>query len=159
MGLAGTVKNFRHKYKFRVEIDGFASADFSKVDGLEVEIKKVEHREGGSLVPNKSAGLVDFSALTLERGRTGNIDFFNWLTASVSLAAAGVGATNTGAPTPVYKRNLDIVQMDADGSVVERWTVYGAWVSKYKPGDWGGDQNEVVLEMVTLEYDFFDKTL
>jgi phage tail-like protein len=59
----------------------------------------------------------------------------------------------------VYKRNIDIVQMDRDGSVIKRWTVFGAWPTKFKPGEWGGSQNEVVVETLTLEYDFFDKTL
>lgn len=159
MGLAGTVKSFDKKFKFRVEIDGFHAADFSKVDGLELEIEKVEHYEGGALVPNKSPGLVKFSPLVLERGVTTDVDFFDWVTSVVALSAAGVGATNTGLIDPLYKRNLDVVQLDRDGVEIKRWTVYGAWPNKYKAGDWGGDQNEVVVESMTLEYDYFDKTL
>lgn len=159
MSLASTVKSFDKKFKFVVEIDGFHSAEFSKVDGLEMEIEKVEHYQGGSLVPNKSAGLVKFTPLVLERGATTDVDFFDWVTLTVSAAAAGVGATNTGLPDPLYKRNLDIVQLDRDGTELKRWTVYQAWPTKFKAGEWGGNQNEVVIEMMTLEYDFFDKTL
>jgi phage tail-like protein len=159
MGLAGTVKSFDKKFKFKVEIDGFKSADFQKASALEVEISNVEHYEGGSVVPNKSPGLVKFTPVTLERGVSKDVDFLDWVTACVALAAAGVGATNTGAPDPLYKRNLDIVQMDRDGAVVKRWTLFGAWPTKYVAGEWDNTASETVIESITLEYDFFDKTL
>lgn len=157
MGLAGTVKSFDTRFKFKVEIDGFASASFSKVSGLEVEVEPIMHHEGGSLVPNKQPGLVKFGQLTLERGVTGDRDFLNWITTVVALSAAGVGAVNTGLPTPLYKRNLDIVQMDRDGAVVKRYSVYGAWPTKYVAGEWASDANEVVVESITLEVDFWDQ--
>src|SRR3954469_13871898 len=121
MGLAGTIKSFDKKFKFKVEIDGFQFADFMKCSGLEVEIETVEHREGGSLVPNKSPGLVKFTEITLERGVTSNVDFFTWVSTVVALAAAGVGSAATGEIDPVYKRNVDIVQLDRDGSELKRW--------------------------------------
>lgn len=160
MGLAGTLRVFDPKFKFQVEIDGFKSADFSKITGLEVEIEKIEHYEGGGVVPHKQPGLVKFTPLVLERGACAqDNDFLTWVTSVVSLSAAGAGATTTGLPTPLYERNLDIVQMDRDGSAIRRWTVYGAWPTKYMAGEWGGDQNEVVIETLTLEYRFFDRTL
>lgn len=159
MGLAGTVKSFDTKLKFQVEIDGFASASFSKVSSLEFEIEKIEHYEGGSLVPNKQPGLVKFAPLTLERGVTRDVDFFNWCVDVVAPAAAGVGAVNTGLPTPLYKRNLDIVQIDRDGAVLKRWTCYGCWPTKFSAGEWDNGANEVVIESITLEMDFFDRTL
>lgn len=158
MGLAGTVKSFDTKFKFLVEIDGFSSASFSKVSGLEVEIEPIMHREGGSLVPNKQPGLVKFGQITLERGVTNDVDFLNWVTSVVALSAAGVGAVNTGLPTPLYKRNFDIVQLDRDGATLKRYTVYGAWPTKYTAGEWGSDQNEVVVESLVIECDFWDRS-
>ena len=158
MGLAGTVKSFDKKFKFQVEIDGFKSAAFAKCSGLDIEIANVEHREGGSLVPNKSPGLVTFPPITLERGASSDVDFFTWISSVVSTAAAGVGATATGLPDPLYKRNVDIVQLDRDGSELKRWTLFNAYPTKAHFGEWDNSANEVVMETITLEYDFFDKT-
>lgn len=159
MGLTGSLKVFDIKPSFQVEIDGFLSAEFSKATGLEVEIEKIEHREGGSLVAHKQPGLVKFTDIVLERGvARGNTDFFDWVTTVVALSAAGAGATNVGLETPLYERNLDIVQLGRNGGATRRWSVYGCWPTKYVAGEWGADQNEVVMETLTLTCRWFDLT-
>lgn len=159
MGLSGSLKVFDIKPSFQVEIDGFKSAEFSKVTGLEVEIEAVEHREGGSMVAHKQPGLVKFADIVLERGvAAGNTDFFDWVTTVVALSAAGAGATNVGLEVPLFERNLDIVQLSRDGGASRRWSIYGAWPKKYIAGEWGSDQNEVVIETLTLACRWWDLT-
>jgi len=53
-----------------------------------------------------------------------------------------------------YKRNLDIVQQDRDGTGRRRWSLSRAWHMKSFAGDWDGESDENVIEPVTHTYDF-----
>jgi phage tail-like protein len=146
----GAPRSFHKKFKYVVEIDGFVSAGFQKCSELAVEVAKVEYFEGGALIPNKSPGRLSFADVTLERGATNDLDAFNWLT-HVARLASGLGLVE-----PYFKRNLDIVQQDRDGSTLRRWTLHDAWPVKFKAGDWDNESDENVIESLTLTFDFFD---
>jgi len=150
MPVLGTPRSFHKKFKFIVEIDGLASAGFQKASELSVEIANVQYYEGGSLIPNKSPGRLTFADVTLERGATMDRDLFDWFT-QVAEASA-----NMGLKEPVFKRSLDIVQQDRDGSTLRRWSLTGAWPVKFVAGDWDNEADENVIESVTLTYDFFE---
>jgi phage tail-like protein len=149
-GVVGSARSFYKKFKFIVEIDGVAYAGFQKCSALEAEVAVVEQNEGGSLIPDKSPGRVKFSDLTLDRGATDDLDLFNWFKEVVDASA------NSGLTDPNYKRNLDIVQQDRDGSTLRRWRVTRAWPTKFTAGEWDNDADENVMESVTLAYDYFD---
>jgi phage tail-like protein len=91
-----------------------------------------------------------FADLTLERGATQDRDLFDWFQ-DVALTASG-----RGLPDMAYKRNLDIVQQDRDGTTLRRWTLAGAWPTKFVAGEWDNESDENVIEQVTLTYDFFE---
>ncbi len=91
-----------------------------------------------------------FADVTLERGATEDRDLFDWFQ-DVALTASGLGLTGVG-----YKRNLDIVQQDRDGTTLRRWTLTRAWPVKFVAGDWDNEADENVIESVTLTYDFFE---
>jgi phage tail-like protein len=150
MPVLGTPRSFHKKFKFVVEIDGVASAGFQKASELSVEIANVQYYEGGSLIPNKSPGRLTFADVTLERGATMDKDLFDWFT-QVAEASANIGLKE-----PFFKRNLDIVQQDRDGSTLRRWSLTGAWPVKFVAGDWDNEADENVIESVTLTYDFFE---
>jgi phage tail-like protein len=150
MPVIGTPRTFHKKFKFIVEIDNVASAGFQKCSELSVEVANVQYSEGGALIPNKSPGRLTFADVTLERGATEDQDLFDWL-AEVADAAA-----NAGLNEPEFKRNLDIVQQDRDGSELRRWRLHNAWPVKFVAGDWDNEADENVIESVTLTYDFFE---
>ncbi len=150
MPVIGTPRTFHKKFKFIVEIDGVVSAGFQKCSELSVEVANVQYYEGGSLIPNKSPGRLTFADVTLERGATSDKDLFDWLTQVADAAA------NAGLNEPEFKRNLDIVQQDRDGSTLRRWSLTGAWPVKFVAGDWDNEADENVIETVTLTYDFFE---
>ena len=150
MPVLGTPRSFHKKFKFIVEIDGVASAGFQKASELSVEIANVQYYEGGSLIPNKSPGRLTFADVTLERGATMDRDLFDWFT-QVAEASANIGLKE-----PLFKRNLDIVQQDRDGTTLRRWSLTGAWPVKFVAGDWDNEADENVIESVTLTYDFFE---
>ena len=150
MAVIGTPRSFHKRFKFIVEIDDVASAGFQKCSELSVEVANVQYFEGGTLIPNKSPGRLTFADVTLERGATSDRDLFDWLTQVADASA------NAGLNEPEFKRNLDIIQQDRDGSTLRRWRLSGAWPVKFVAGEWDNESYENVIESVTLTYDFFE---
>ncbi|MCL2726563.1 MAG: phage tail protein [Polyangiaceae bacterium] len=133
-----------------VEIDSIASSGFQKCSELSVEVANVQYFEGGSLIPNKEPGRLTFSDVTLKRGATQDRDLFDWFQ-DVAIMSRGLGLVGVA-----YKRNLDIVQQDRDGTTLRRWSLSRAWPTKFVAGEWDNDSDENVIESVTLTYDYFD---
>ncbi len=153
MAIVGTPRSFDKSFAFVVEIDGFFSFGFSKCSALEMETAVIEHYEGGTLIANKSAGRLKFPDITLERGATRNLDMFIWA-GNVANAPANIGLTEVA-----YKRHLDIVQLDRDGTPLKRWTLVNAWPHKFTAGAWDNNADSNVIESLVLAYDFFLRTL
>ena len=157
---SGQPRSFHDRFKFIVEIDGFQSAGFNKCSELSVEAAKIEYYEGGGLIPHKSPGRLSYSDVTLERGATIEQDMYDWF-AQVGNAGfqgtAAIGAgSGRGEKDNGYKRQVDIVQLDRDGTTRRRWRLYNAWPQKFTAGEWDNDSDEKVIEMVTLNYDYFE---
>lgn len=150
MPIIGNPKSFHHKLKFVVEIDLIGSASFAKCSELSVEVANVLYWEGGSLIPNKSPGRLTFSDVTLERGATQDQDLFLWFR-DVAIASSGLGLVD-----PHYKRSGDIVQRDRDDSELRRWNLIRAWPIKFVAGDWDNDSDDIVMQSVTLTFDWFE---
>jgi phage tail-like protein len=149
-GVIGTPRTFHKKFKYVVEIDGVASANFQKCSELSAEIGKTEYHEGGALIPDKSPGRVAFADVTLERGACSDHDLYDWFVECVD-AAAGSGVLD-----PQYKRGVDIVQQDRDGSELRRWRLANAWPMKFVAGDWDNESDDNVIEKLTFTYDYFE---
>ncbi len=150
MAVVGNPRSFHKKFRYVIEADGVVHAGFSKCSELSVEAAKVEYWEGGSLIPNKSPGRLTFADVTLERGATQDRDLFDWMQ-DVAITSSGLGLVD-----PYYKRNLDIVQQDRDGTTLRRWSLSRAWPIKFVAGDWDNGSDETVIESVTLTFDFFE---
>jgi phage tail-like protein len=151
MPILGTPRTLAKRFAFLIEIDSFAHAGFSSCSELSVEVANVQYWEGGRLVPHKSPGRLTFADVTLERGATRDRDLYRWF-GDVVQAAAGIGL-----PDNLYKRNLDIVQQDRDGTTLRRWSLYGAWPTKFvASGGWDASSDEALVESVTLTYDYFE---
>jgi len=150
MAIIGNPRSFHKKFSFVIEGDDIAHAGFQKCSELSVEVANVQYFEGGSLIPNKSPGRLSFADVTLERGATQDRDLFDWFQ-DVAITSSGLGLNGVG-----YKRNLDIVQQDRDGTTLRRWSLSGAWPVKFVAGDWDNESDENVIESVTLAYDFFE---
>lgn len=156
MGIIGTKRDFFDKFKFLVEIDGITYAGFSKCSELSMEVEKIEHREGGGLIPHKSPGNVSVPDITLERGATADLELYSWFEQVID-AAAGLGGS--GLVGSNYKRDFDIVQLNRDDTVRQRWNVTGAFPIKFVAGDWDSGASEKTMEKVTLAVDWFKPTI
>lgn len=155
----GKARSYHKKFKFVVEIDGFLFAGFQKCSAIEMEIAVVEQNEGGTLIPNKSPGRVKVTNVTLTRGVTDDQDMFAWFKEVADLAGdagGGAGGRGSGKKEPDFKRHLDVVQLDRDGSELKRWSLSNAFPVKFNAGEWDNDADENTIESMELAYDVPD---
>lgn len=149
--IQGNPRSFHKRFKFIVEIDSFNRTGFNKCSELSAEVAKVEYYEGGALIPNKSPGRMTFTDVTLQRGASQDFEMFQWFK-EVANAASGRGLNDN-----VYKRDVDIVQLDRNDDELCRWALSKAWPTKFVAGDWDADADEVNIRQLTLTHDYFDK--
>jgi phage tail-like protein len=130
-------------YNFRVIIndvsnDGVAvSGSFSEVTGLEITIPPIEYRNGSE--PNtkrKIPGLQAYTDITLKRGITGHVDFYNWLVENIN----GLVRRTSGS----------IILLDENRREVMRWNFDRAWPTKYTGPGLNGGNNEIAMETVVI---------
>ena len=150
--LEGTTIEYHTQNKFVVEIDGFEWISFATCSELKMDSTTIVHRQGGSNLENKQRGLVTYPTITLTRGSTTqNNDMYNWI-----VETHGLGE-QFGEVASVYKRNLDIVQLDQAGQTAVRWGVYEAFPKGFTPGQWDANANEVTIESIEIECSHFEK--
>lgn len=145
-----TPVRYDQKHDFIVEIDGIASAGFKTCSEIRMNIETVSHREGARLHTYKAPGLVEFPPITLERGVSDNLDLYSWARDTFD-AAAG-----TGLVVPDLYRTIDVVQYNRAREEVKRARLFNAWCKEFSAGDWDNDANEVVIETVVVEYEYFE---
>ncbi len=153
MPIIGTPRSYFNKFKFLAEFDGLTYAGFKSCSELSAELATIEHFEGGVLIPNKTPGRLTFADITLERGATLDLETYNWFEQG---AKASAGTGGIGLKDNRYKRNGEIIQLDRDDTVLQRWSIKGAWVKKFVAGDWDNDSDEKVITSMTLAFDFFE---
>lgn len=152
MPIVGAPRSIENRFTFTIEIDEVTHAGFNKCSSLEVELDKVEYREGGSLIPSKTPGNVNFADITLERGAVANdSDLYDWFVQVVD-AAAGTGLVDDA-----YKRSMTLSIRDRNGAVLKRWRIFNAWPLKFAAGEWDASSSEKNIESVTLTYDSFKR--
>ncbi len=158
MGLADSAKVYLQASRFLVSMDGMDSQEFSEVSGLEMTFEEFKYRHGGSRVPYKAPGNVEFSDITLKRAVVAkDVDFYLWAASQAQMTAAGVGAKAIGIGNDAAKRNGEITALDNDGTELTRWGLNGAFVKSFKPGDFKADSNDPVMEELVLSIQFFDR--
>ena len=134
------------KFAFTVEILGVEFAGFQSCSEIAVEVAKVEHSEGGALIPTKQPGRVTVPDVTLSRGATDDLDLWAWMQQVVVQDSILVD--------PEFKRSIDVVQRRRNGSELRRWTLVNAWPVRFKAGDWDNEADENTIEEVVLAYDY-----
>jgi phage tail-like protein len=150
MGTAGQAKNLDVAGHFRVRIDGFKDTDFAECDGLEAELEVAEYSSGGEATKHKQpTGKVVFPDITLRRASCQDYDAYLWFSSVVQLTAAQAGADAVGLTFPNMVRNIEICQLDADGSIKKSYTAR-CFPKKFKPGSWKGDSKEFLIEELVL---------
>lgn len=143
-------------FDFIVEIDGFARFGFTKVGGLKKNVGEVKIREGNERrTERKSPGLATYENIALSRGvyvnaGAGGNDIYDWVTQVDNVTARVPGSSAT------FRRTVEIVQVDKEGTPRKRWRVIEAWVSAYDAtGDFDAMSEQASMESMTLTHEGF----
>ena len=137
------LRNFR----FRVDIDGITRFAFSELAVAERTIDVTDYREGSDEpFVRKLSGLTKYGNITLKWGLafgTGALDLFTWH----DQASAGI----------VKRKKLSIIVQDEAGAPRARYLVSEAWPMKYDITDLNAKGNEVVIELLELANEGFER--
>ncbi len=129
------------KFHFSVTWDGKRTG-FTEVTGLDMQIDKIEYREGSQKEMSKlqMPGLHKYSNLTLKRGSmAGDKEFYDWI--------------NTASGGPVQRRSVTIELLNEKGEAVMAWTANNAFPVKVQASDLKADGNEVAIETMELAHE------
>jgi phage tail-like protein len=129
-------------YNFLVTVNGIsndgqaAAGSFTEVGGLEVEVSPIEYRNGSeSTTVRKSAGLRKYTNLTLKRGITGDLVFWDWILAGIQ--------------GQIQRADGSIILLDENRAEVMRYNFVRGWPCKYTGPGLNAANNEIAME--TLE--------
>ncbi|WP_020672135.1 phage tail protein [Amycolatopsis nigrescens] len=142
-------------FKFLVLWDGRTVAGVSKISPMKRTTEVVKHRSGGdSSSPRKSAGRVEFEAITLERGVTHDPEFDRWAN-KVWLVGAGRGSESS---LRDFRKNIVIQVLNEAGQVAVAYKVYRAWPSEYQIlGEMDANANAVAIQSLKLECEGWER--
>jgi len=136
-------------YNFEVEINGIsddgstARASFSEISGLEIEQEAIDYRNGSEDIrARKLPGLKKFTNITMKRGITGHLDFWNWI--------------RTAMKGQVQRADGSIILLDENRQEVQRWTFTRAWPCKYTGPGLNAANSEVAIETLEVCHESLD---
>ena len=135
-------------YSFAVDLSGKAVGYFTEVSGIGSESEVAEQKvvdTAGRDVIKKIPGRLKFTDITLKRGITSNMDFYNWRKAveDGQIQAARVNAT--------------ITMYNVMGVAVARWNLTNAWPTKISGPSINSGSSEVGIEELTITYDYMER--
>ena len=130
-------------YNFQVIVTGVSddgsavSGMFNEATGMELELPPIEYRGGAEdITVRKIPGLKKFSNITLKRGVTGDIAFWNWVVEALN----GKARRTSGS----------IIMLDENRQEVMRWNFTRAWPTKYTGPSLSAGKNEIAMETLVL---------
>ena len=129
-------------YNFEVVVTGISDngksvkGSFSEVSGLEADVNVIEYRSGSeNNTVRKLPGLNKFTNITLKRGLTGDLTFWNWLVQAMQ--------------GNVQRTVVVISLLDENRNPVMAWKLTRAWPCRWTGPALNAKSNEVAIE--TLE--------
>jgi phage tail-like protein len=135
---------------FRIDASGMATGFFTEVSGLGSETQVIEHKimaKEPTGVVRKVPGLLKWNDITLKRGITANMDFYEWrkLVEQGKVADARVAVT--------------ITMLDQSGNPIAEWNLESAWPSKISGPSIKADANEIGIEELTIVHEGITRTM
>lgn len=130
------------KCKFLVSVPGLPSGmGFTKASGLSREVGVVEYKESGYDYTHKLVGKETVEAVTLERGMFASSEF-------EALYKKVLSDEN-------FRTTVTISLLDNTRKVVRTWKLAEAWVSKWEGTDFDAESEDVAIEKITIEFEYF----
>lgn len=135
-------------FNFVVEIGTEGEvAGFQEITGLDSENTPIEYREGGDPMNTvrKLPGIERYPNITLKRGMTGSLYFWEWRKEV---------RDGSGAYPPV--RDVVIHLQNDRHERVYKWKLTNAWCTKLTGPTLNATGNEIAVETLELAYDRID---
>lgn len=131
-------------FRFSVEIDGVLVARFSECSGLEFSADPEEYREGGlNSRTHRLPTRFKFNDITLKRGIANDgRPLWTWVQNTVK--------------GQIVTHDVTVTLYDVEGSVLQAWTLRGAFPIKWSATPLQADQNAVAVETLTLAHQGMD---
>jgi len=130
-------------YNFLVVVNGVSDdgeavrGGFSEVSGLGVEITPIEYRNGSEVITvRKIPGLKKFTNITLKRGVTGDLAFWEWVVSAMD--------------GKVQRANGSIILRNESREEVLRFNFHRAWPTKWEGPSLNANSNEIAIEMIEI---------
>jgi phage tail-like protein len=131
-------------FNYAIDVGGTIKGFFTKCEGLGSETTVVDHKvvdDAGRDLVKKIPGRLEWGDITLSRGITSSMDFWEWR----KLVEDGkVGDA---------RKNGSIVMHDQDLSEVARWDFVNGWPSKLEGPSLSSEGNEVGVESITIVHE------
>ncbi|NER00186.1 MAG: phage tail protein [Cyanothece sp. SIO2G6] len=137
--------NYVTANRFYIEIGGNLAASFAECSGLDVQIEKesVTHEGGVNDQQRVFLRQAKFNDITLKRGITDDITFWDWLNMVLS-------------PGKKTRRNIAILVFNHAGETMQSWTLIGAVPVAWKTPSLQADSSTVAIEELTLSFEGLD---
>lgn len=133
--------NYVTANRFYVQMEDQIAASFSECSGLGVKLQYERQIEGGINDQQRVVlGDPEFSDVTLKRGITNSITFWEWMNSVLS------SETNK-------RRNVGILLFNQAGEIMQNWTLIGAIPVGWKVDSLQASSDNVLLEELTLAYE------
>ena len=130
-------------YNFEVVITGISDdgkavkGSFAEVSGLESAMDPIEYRNGSEdITVRKMPGLKKFTNITLKRGVTGDLGFWNWIVAGMN--------------GEIIRTEGSIMLLNENKDEVMRWNFRRAWACKCTGPGLNAKNNEIAMETVEI---------
>ena len=135
--------NFVTANRFYVGLESTISASFTECQGLGVKVKYETFSEGGVNDQQRTLlGQPEFSEVTLKRGLTDDLVFWNWLSQVMKTEGKAI-----------ERRNVNIMMFNQAGETMQCWTLIGAVPISWKSPALTADSTSVAIEELTLIYE------
>ena len=130
------------KFKFRLTIPGLPSGiGFQKVSGLTQEVGVTEYTEGGYDHIHKLPGRAKVGEVTAERGSYADNSFQELLKKTLT--------------NPKMRNTVILEQLNRFGEAVRTYKLAEAWVSKWESSDFDSSSDDVAIEKITIQFEYF----
>lgn len=129
-------------FMFRVQISGLPTGvGFQKIGGLSREVAVVEYLENMYDHTHKLPGRETVGEITFERGMYAD-DYLQTQYENVI-------------KNPNYRTNVVIQVCDRFGNVRREFSLAECWFNKYEVGDLDATSDDVIIETLTMQFEYF----
>lgn len=135
-------------FHFMLDVQGTVKGFFTEISGLGSETEVVEAKQtdpSGKDVIKKIPGRQKFTDVTLKRGITDYMDFWNWRQMVVDGKVVDA------------RKNASIFMCDTEGNPVAQWDLTNAWPTKIQGPQAQAESSTQGLEELTITYEYMKR--